>query len=349
MARALPAPGCRRRAGAHAVSAPRVGLVGARRRRQGLGPFVARFLREAGALVPCFLVTSRETRAAAVRQLEEHAGAGARGYLELEAMLEAERLDALAILSPADTHRAHLEAALSAGLHVLCEKPFVWGEDDLAGVAARITAGFEERGLLLHENCQWPYTLPAFEALYPGSRKEPPREFAMRLQPAARGRPMLGDCLPHVLSLLQALAPGPAAIEASRFSSVVPDAPEIDVAFDYRTDRARIRVQVALASRPTQPREAGYAIDGRPVRRVVNPEGYRLSFAAEGRMEPLVDPLGLLVADFVQDLRALSTPGDVRERSQSREIAERMRLLASLVAAYDASASESTATPGDPA
>ena len=41
---------------------PRVGIIGARRRRQGLGPFVARDLRAAGAEIPCFLATRAETR-----------------------------------------------------------------------------------------------------------------------------------------------------------------------------------------------------------------------------------------------------------------------------------------------
>ena len=56
------------------MTAARVGLIGARRRRQGLGPFVARDLVAAGASVPCFLGTSEETLEAARRELEERAG-----------------------------------------------------------------------------------------------------------------------------------------------------------------------------------------------------------------------------------------------------------------------------------
>ena len=96
------------------MTAPRVGIVGARRRRQGLGPFVARELRAAGADVTCFVTTSESSRDEAGRALETLAGVTARGYTDLATLLSHERVDALAILSPSDTHAAALDAALPA-------------------------------------------------------------------------------------------------------------------------------------------------------------------------------------------------------------------------------------------
>ena len=52
------------------------------------------------------------------------------------ALVAAEAPDALAILSPSDTHESHLHAALGAGLDVLCDKPLVWGGSRLAARAA---------------------------------------------------------------------------------------------------------------------------------------------------------------------------------------------------------------------
>ena len=89
----------------------RVALIGARRVRQGLGPFVARDLLAAGAEVPCFLATSEQTREAAARALREQCGLEARGHLDLDAMLAREALDGLAILTPAECHAENLEAA----------------------------------------------------------------------------------------------------------------------------------------------------------------------------------------------------------------------------------------------
>jgi hypothetical protein len=306
-----------------------VGIIGARRQRQGLGPFVARDLRAAGAEIPCFLATTEETRDAAARELASSYDIEARGYLDLETMLSAEALDALAILSPPETHRSYLEAACAAGLHALCEKPLIWGGGGLATAAARIARGFDAGGLLLWENCQWPYTLPAYERLYPGSTARPPERFEMYLEPASRGTQMLADSMPHVLSLLQVLRPGPApTIAEPRFST--PDAERMTVGFLYCAGSAASTVQVSLKYVEAAPHEASFALDGRPVRRLVAPEGYRLSFAAGDRTVALADPLTLLVGDFTRELQSR------RGVSRSREIAERMALLEAIVDAHAA-------------
>jgi predicted dehydrogenase len=315
------------------VSARRVGVVGARRARQGLGPFVIRDLRAAGAEVPCFLATTETTLHEATTQLARSVGTKVRGYLEIDAMLAAERLDALAILSPHETHRTYLEAALATGLHALCEKPLLWGVRDLAASAASLAARFQARELLLWENCQWPYTLPAFERLHPGTLGAPPRHFAMLLQPAGRGVQMLADSLPHPLSLLQALAPGPSpSLGDVRFSSTDPEAASVFVRFVYRAGHVEVQTEVELRPTEAHPRETRIEIDGRPARRLVSPHDYRLTFDAGGRAVALDDPLALLVSDFVSELQR-----DVGERSalRGREIIERMSLLEEIVAAYE--------------
>ena len=314
------------------MRAPRVGIVGARRRRQGLGPFVARDLVAAGARVPCFLGTSEATLEVAGRDLVSWAGVEARGYVDLEVMLAAESLDALAILCPAEAHAAALEAALGRGLHALCEKPFVWGEPDLARRAREIVAAFDRAGLTLWENCQWPYALPAFERLHPGALGAPPRRFEMGLEPASRGLQSLGDTLPHALSLLQRLAPGAqVAAEDVSFSTHDPDSETLSVRFVYRSDGRTIEVTVALRQSHGQPRRAWLALDGRRAERVVSMEDYQLSFASSDRAVPIEDPLTLLISDFVSALRAGAQPDRAK---RLREITQRMQLLADVVAEY---------------
>ncbi len=96
-------------------SPARIAIVGARRVRQGLGPFVARFLTGRGAEVCAYLGTSPASVAAAGDDLARIAGVtAARGYTELDALLAGESLDALVVLSPTETHGADLDAALEA-------------------------------------------------------------------------------------------------------------------------------------------------------------------------------------------------------------------------------------------
>ncbi len=314
------------------MSAPRVGIIGARRVRQGLGPFVARDLTAAGAAVPCFSVTSERALAPALAEIERHARVSPRGYIDVDRMLDEQPLDAIAILSPAESHLEHLRRAARRGLPVLCEKPLVWGEPAFAERAAEITAAFAQRDLLLYENCQWPFALPAFERLHPGSLADPPRSFRMELQPASRGLGALGDSLSHPLSLLQALLPGPEpAVDEFRIDpQPIGDAP-LTLRFRYRSGGNSCAVEVALSSSEELPRRAAIEIDGRTARRVVAPETYRLSFASSDRIVPLDDPLSTLVADFVARLR---TPDQGDRTSRARIIEQRMRLLSELASAY---------------
>jgi len=313
------------------VSALRVALIGARRVRQGLGPFVARFLAELGVEVPAILGTSASTVSEALADLERDARLAPRGYTALEDLLAGEELDALAILSPAETHGRYLEAALEAGLSVLCEKPLLWGGADLAGRARRLADGFARAGLYLAENCQWPYVLPAFRALHPAAADEPLRSFAMQLSPASQGAQRIGDALPHPLSLLQVLVPGSApSLEHIAFAGGEP----LVVTFEYATREARVPCRVELLRDAGSPREASLTLDGRKARRRVRLEDYALFLAAEdGREVPLADPLRALLADFARDL-ARAAQGRLPAPHVAQRIPERAALLDRLLDAY---------------
>jgi len=54
----------------------------------------------------------------------------AAAYRDIEAMLEAERLDAVSVVTPDHLHRPHAEACLQAGCHVLLTKPLATNLDD---------------------------------------------------------------------------------------------------------------------------------------------------------------------------------------------------------------------------
>jgi predicted dehydrogenase len=309
------------------VSAPRIGIVGARRERQGLGPFVVRDLVRLGASVPAFVTTRAASRDTAQAELAANPGIDARGYLSTEAMLAAESLDALAILSPSASHRTHLDAALAAGLPVLCEKPLVWSDGDLGAESRDVVAAFGAAGLLLWENCQWPYTLAAYERLFPGALERPPERFWMTMQPASAGLQGLADSLPHTLSLLQSVTPGEdARLEDIGFRITEPENGDLAVSFRYVTRDHTTRVRVDLVPSATSPRAAAYALDDRRADRCVRGDDYRLSFENEdGRAATLDDPMTCLLTDFVA---ALTGAGP---RVQHPDIGVRMTLFGQLV------------------
>ena len=312
------------------MSAPRVGIIGARKHRQGLGPHVARYLRTWGAEVPCFAGTSARTIDLAREDLAR-IGIDARGYLAADEMIARERLDALAILSPSETHAGFLDLALASGLHALCEKPLVWGGAGSAGEARRFAEGFEGRGLHLRENCQWPYTLGAYAQLHPGVLDAPATRFEMRLSPMVAGKAMIPDAMPHALSLLQALADGPdPGLEGLRFSTNRLDAPAITIEFRFVAGDRSVDASIDLAQEKAQPREAGYAVNGYRARRLIRLEDYAMFFASGARVVDVPDPLALLVGSFVRALDA-----GPREASAAREIADRARLLDEIANAFE--------------
>jgi hypothetical protein len=162
----------------------------------------------------------------------------------------------------------------------------------------------------------------------------------MQLRPAGTGAKMLADSLPHPLSLLQRLAPGPEPrIDEVAYSSTAPDAARIRVRFRYSTGASETACEVEL--RPTQahPREVALAIDGRQaVRRTTRPE-YRLSYEDGERSVPLEDPMSLLVADFVAAVTRVGCETGPRDETAAharhREIVERMALLGQLRSAWE--------------
>jgi hypothetical protein len=315
------------------IARPRIALIGARRGRQGLGPHLARHLCSAGALVTCHLGTTPNSVAEAGRALEQF-GIAARGYVELEALMAAERVDAFVVASPVGTHRPYLERALSAGLHVLCEKPILWGTHDAVQAAARFEDDFAARGLVLFENCQWPFVLDAFRVLHPEAPTSPRRAFHMWMGPTSIGSDMLVDALSHPLSVLQALSPGAAGpLSAVQFSTLDADARRLSVSFTAHAAVRDLTVRVDLESTPVQPRPAGLSVDGYGAARRVSTKDYAL-FLADGMREvPLPDPMERLVTEFVKAVRPGATALD---GPWNRGIAQRLAWLEQLVSAYRA-------------
>ena len=78
--------------------------------------------REIAASADWRLAAVCDVREDAARRMARELG-GARVYTDYEAMLDAEDLDAVAIITPAHVHVPQAIAAAEHGLHVLCEKP----------------------------------------------------------------------------------------------------------------------------------------------------------------------------------------------------------------------------------
>ena len=313
---------------------PRIGVIGAGRRRQGLGRYIVRYLSEAGADVTAISCATGKSLHETETILKENYRIQPHGYLSAEDLLRHELLDAVVIASPTTTHGEYLELALSAGLHTLCEKPFVYDSRAPTDLTQRIVAGFRKRNKVLLENVQWPYALTAFRELHPKAFGPglPVKDFHMLLCPSGEGIHLLVESLSHPISLLQAIAPGDqVAAQNIQFSSHDAQASHITLRFDYVNSQDRIAVTVTFRQVPTQPRPAFITINGHKADRIIQPVNYSMSLMDNNRTVPLPDPMNALIKDFVSAVAATHTGSPARI---DQSIIPRMELFRQIVKAF---------------
>ena len=275
-------------------------VIGARRARQGIGEFVARWFHAAGAEVCAIVGTEPETLSEAQDNLSSRYGIECRGYVSLEVALDEESADIVAICSPIANHRNQLLQVAEAGLDCLCEKPLWWGDsDDRRAETETLVDSFRTKNNILGLLTQWPFTLPAFDAIHPEARTGPIESFEMLLSPISRGPRMLIDSLSHPISLLQALV-GPGFVENAEARYGASGRDDMTLEFEYRHAHGTTRSSVHLHTCPEPPRPAGFTINGHQIRREIDLPDYELYFSNGDRRVPVEDPVKLLVADFLQ-------------------------------------------------
>ena len=285
----------------------KVMIIGARRRRQGIGEFLAQAFSMAQADVCAIVGTTAETAAEAQTALHQRYGIQCAAYSSVATALEVETPDIVVICSPFEAHLEQLRLVMQSGAHCLCEKPLWWEQSqDRLAVTRELVDGFRDRGRYLALVAQWPYTLAAFYSLYPQVKDQPITDVEMMLSPMRPGRIMILDAVPHLLSILQHLL-GHGQIDNPRLSFSDPDQRHLELDFDYRhaTGVTRARFRASVCEQP--PRPASYAINGlRVEREIILPE-YTLSFVGDSGRVELEDPLQLLVNDFLHKVSTQCT------------------------------------------
>jgi len=278
-----------------------VGIVGAGRSRNGLGPFLAEFLEGAGFVVAAVSGRSPERAGVNAEELGQRLGHEVKGFTSASALCGS-GVEALAIASPSEHHLEGLQAAAEAHLPTLCEKPLVHEHHVEEG--ARIIETFAQERVPLLENCQWPYVLAAFFQLHGQPKLGKQTAVEMGLGPPRRGREMVQNMLSHLLSVIQAIGVAD------------PDAVATDVHLDdtsFERMRNVLRFRLAGPSRTVEgafyleireapPRPAWLAIDGLRMDRQVG-EGHSIAFSANGKEATIDDPMKQLIARFAAMVR----------------------------------------------
>lgn len=310
----------------HASVPLEVGLVGAGRSRNGLGPFLSRYLEQHGLRVAVVSGRNEVRAAVAAGELAAALGHPVRAAADAEALC-GDRIKAVVIASPAEYHTEALAAALRWRLPCLCEKP-VAAPGQLQH-ARGLLDGFLAAGLLLVENCQWPHVLPAFAELHGcDPRARTPQTLDFGLSPSVVGPAMLPDSLPHLLSLVDALVPAGAEVELAAVSQSDAGAQaahnRVVLRFAWRDGELEARLHLQHSSE--QPRPAWLALDGLRMDRRIESD-YRICFIAGDRVVRARDPLEARVADFADSVRAV-TSGSLLATDAAASVLRRLDWLA---------------------
>ncbi len=274
-----------------------VSIIGAGRTRNGIGEYIGKYFHKHGARITSVLGTTEKTSLQASSALKKY-GIEAHPYTSFEEMVGAEKPDAIVIASPSSTHDEYLLKCLSSGLHIFCEKPFLWGDQtDIQKRAEFIIGKAREKKITIAMNSQWPFSMNDYERICGEVRIAETNHFSMRMSPFSPGKVMIPESIPHPLSILYCRL-GPGKIEGLNFESHGEE--EITVRFTYLFGTRACDVLIRLVNQKTQPRELSYGFNDRVVSRSLDLKNYEIYFRYGKKKVRIADPLELSVKNFME-------------------------------------------------
>lgn len=192
----------------------KVAVVGA----SGIGQHHARWHHLSGSDVVAFVGQTEASCAQTAKRLEKYFGFSGRAYTDLKTLLREERPDIVDVCSPFQLHRSHVETALAAGCHVICEKPLCWDVDKaldkIVADGEAIFSAVEQASGHFVMSAQYPACMPIYRDFYAQERGSWDVLSTVYMEMEVKGRkgPKFGediwiDLATHPLSLASGFLP----------------------------------------------------------------------------------------------------------------------------------------------
>ena len=283
----------------------KISIIGAGRTRNGIGEYIGKYFHLHGAKVTSVLGTTEKTSLQASSALRNY-GIEAHSYTDFDAMVSAEKPDVVVIASPSSTHFDYLLKCLDRGLHVFCEKPFIW--DDHRDIRKRIEDIFEkarEKRLTIAMNSQWPFSIDDYEEICGKIRIEEKNIFFARMSPFSPGRVMIPESVPHPLSILYGRL---GAGEIQKLNFELDEEGEMTIRFTYLFETRACDVLIELIHQKTPPRDFSFGFNGKIVSRSLDLNHYEIYFNYGDKKLKIMDPLELSVKNFMEAVENRTDP-----------------------------------------
>jgi len=282
-----------------------VSIIGAGRTRNGIGEYIGKYFHKHGGKVTSVLGTTEKTSLQASVALRKY-GIEAHPHTDFDQMVRAEKPDAVVIASPASTHYEYLLKCLNSGLHIFCEKPFIWPPHmDIRKMAEDIFEKARGEKLTIAMNSQWPFSIDAYEAICGKIVIQKLNTFFIRMSPPFPGREMIPESVPHALSLLYCLL-GVGEIEDLSFES--DGEREVNIKFSYLFETQACDVSIRLTFEETPLRHFSFGLNDKIVFRSLGLEDYEIYFNHGDKKLKIVDPLELSVKNFMEAFEKKTDP-----------------------------------------
>jgi hypothetical protein len=283
----------------------KVSIIGAGRKRNGIGEYIGKYFHKHGARVTSVLGTTEKTSLQASSALRKY-GMETHAHTDFDEMVRAEKPDVVVIASPSSTHYEYLLKCLDRGLHIFCEKPFIWG--DTTDIQERIEDFFERaRGkeLTIAMNSQWPFSIDDYEEICGKVRIKETNHFFVRMSPFSPGKVMIPESVPHPLSILYC---GLGAGEIQDLNFELDGEGELIIRFTYLFGTRACDVLIRLVHQKTPPREFSFGFNHKIVVRSLDLRNYEIYFNYGNKKMRIVDPLELSVKNFMEAVRKKTEP-----------------------------------------
>jgi predicted dehydrogenase len=282
-----------------------ISIIGAGRTRNGIGEHIGKYFHKHGGKVTSVLGSTEKTSLKASSVLRKH-GIEAHPYTDFDEMIKTEKPDAVVIASPSSTHYGYLLKSLNSGLHIFCEKPFIWnGHKDLRKMVEEIFEKALRKKLTIAMNSQWSFSIDAYEAICGKIVIQKSNTFFIKMSPPFPGREMISESVPHALSLLYCLL-GAGEIEELHFESE--GEKEMSIRFVYLFGTEVCEVLIRLTFQETMPRDFSFGLNDKIVFRSLDPENYEIYFHYGEKRLGIIDPLELSVKNFMEAVEKETEP-----------------------------------------
>jgi predicted dehydrogenase len=282
----------------------KVSIIGARKKRSGIGEYIGKYFHRNGATITSVLGTAEKTARDASLGLRKY-GIDSTPYTDFYRMVESEKPDTAVIASPPSTHYEYLVKCVDLGLNIFCEKPFVWQEtNDIREIVEHLFEKAEQKNVAVAMNSQWPFSIRYYEEMCGPIDSEKTNTFSITMSPLSRGREMIPESLPHALSMLYSVF-GDGEIVDLLFQF---HEGEMVVKFRYQSETNDCDVFINLVRKVQQPRDFCFGFNDRIVHRILDFVNYDIYFGYENKKIKIIDPLELSVRDFIEAVRGQREP-----------------------------------------